>query len=142
MAPYCTKADLPIPASLAEAYATDATGESQETKDARIAAAIDQAQSEVDGYVGVQYTIPLDPVPKVVRDLTARIAVYKLAFRQGKQDAYQVDYDGAVRFLRDVAAGKATLGPEVGGDPDPPREGGGSIQVNDRVFTRETLQDY
>jgi len=140
--PYCLKADLPIPATLAEDYATDATADDQGTKDSRIAAAIDQAQSEVDGYVGVHYSIPLDPVPQVIRDLTARIAVYKLAFRKAVQAAYQMDYDSAVRFLRDVASGKATLGPAPGGDAEAPKEDGGSVSVNDRVFTRDKLKDF
>ncbi len=139
---YCTKNDLPISLALAREYVTDTGSETDAEKDARIAAIIDQAQSEVDGYVGVQHGIPLDPVPKVIRDVTARIAVYRLAYRKGKTDAYQRDYDEAIRFLRDVSTGKATLGPETGGEQEAAREDGGSVQVNDRVFTRDKLSGF
>jgi len=140
---YCTKDDLPISLDLAREFVTDTGSETEQEKDARIAEIIDRAQSEVDGYAGVQYTIPLDPVPKVIRDVTARLAHYRLAIRKRKvSEQVRQDYDDAIRFLRDVAAGRATLGPEDGGDPDPPREDGGSVQVNERIFNREKMTGF
>ena len=139
---YCTVDDLPVSLAQAREFVTDTGSESDSEKDARIAAVIARAETEVNAYAGVQYTIPLDPVPEVIRDVTARIAAYRLGMRKQRGEVFRADYDDAVRFLKDVASGKATLGPEAGGDPEPPREDGGSVQVNDRVFTREKMKGF
>ena len=105
---YCTIDDLPVSLAQAREFVTDTGSESDSEKDARIAAVIARAETEVNAYAGVQYTIPLDPVPEVIRDVTARIAAYRLGMRKQRGEVFRADYDDAVRFLKDVASGKAT----------------------------------
>ena len=77
--------------------------------DARITEALDAASAMVDSYAGGRYTLPLT-ASKQVMDLTLAIAVYKLhTLRPPAPEQVRQDYDDAVRLLRDVAAGKATL---------------------------------
>ena len=77
--------------------------------DARITEALDAASAKLDSYAGGRYTLPLVASDQV-KDLTLVIAIYKLhALRPPAPDQVRLDYEDAIKFLKDVAAGKATL---------------------------------
>lgn len=77
---------------------------------AKVSRALDDASALVDGYIALRVTLPLSPVPAVLRNLTVDIAMYRLATDAGllSEDA-RARYDDAIRFLRDVSAGKAAI---------------------------------
>lgn len=109
-----------------------------------VARAIEDADSEIDGYVGSRYPVPMSPVPPVLRKLSADIAIYNLySRRQGAPEHRDRRYQDAVRFLESVAKGDVSLGatdPE--GNPpanDAPRF---SSENPRREFSRHTLKDY
>jgi len=110
--------------------------------DSRVTRAIADADAEIDSYCGVRYSVPLSPVPPVIRKGSVDIAVYNLyARRRGAPEDRKDRYNDAIRFLRDVAAGKASLGAD---DPDGAPGGGNapSIDYSDRIFTRDKMSGF
>lgn len=72
-----------------------------------------RASSFCDSYIGVKYDVPLNPVPQVVVQHAGAIALYYLSADAGTlTDEKRRRYEDAVAWLRDLAAGKATLGLE------------------------------
>lgn len=82
-----------------------------------ISEAIDQADREIDAYVGVIRAVPLDPVPSLIVDVSARMAIYNLFTRRpglGGYEAARERYEQASNILRAVASGKMSIGPTPG----------------------------
>lgn len=74
-----------------------------------VALALADADAVVDSYLGVRYAVPLaSPAPARVVDLACQIARYRLQ-EQRASDRVRQDYMDAMGFLRDLAAGRATL---------------------------------
>ncbi len=78
----------------------------------RIAEAISTAQGEVDGYLQERFTVPLSPVPALVRGATVDIAIYNLMSRKLNvvPEVRQKRYEAAIRRLEKIAGGKIGLG--------------------------------
>lgn len=76
--------------------------------DAVITAAIEHAQSIIDGYIGGKYLLPLSEVPELVQTWTVSIARYWL-HGNGPPDYVVKDYDDALSALKDVAKGTIVL---------------------------------
>lgn len=74
-----------------------------------VARALADADAEINGYLSTRYTLPLSPVPAVLEKLACDIARYQL-FENSVTEIVQERYENAVRFLKDVASGKVTLG--------------------------------
>ncbi|RTL04379.1 MAG: DUF1320 domain-containing protein [Acidimicrobiia bacterium] len=97
------------------------------------------AQGVADSYLGSRYTVPLsDPIPEAVVDATGAIAMYKLS--EGADTLTEEKrrrYEDAIAWLRDVAAGKASLGVE----PPPPLTVGKPVRITAeaRAWTRSTI---
>lgn len=68
------------------------------------------AETEVNGYCGVKYTVPFAIVPDFVAEITRTIAIYKAYLaRRANPDWIRARYEDAVERLREIAAGKFTL---------------------------------
>lgn len=118
---YCTIDDLTRILAEAELLQlADDTGSSALTDVAVVAViseAIDQADREIDAYVGVIRAVPLDPAPSLIVNLSARMAIYNLFTRRPGLDGYETArerYEQATNILRAVAAGKMSIGPAPG----------------------------
>ena len=85
---------------------------------ARVQRACDDAGDMVDGYLRPRHTLPLSAVPRLLVKLSAAIARFELHLGGDRQPTDQVrqDRDQAIAFLKDVAAGKADLGLDAGGN--------------------------
>ena len=85
---------------------------------ARVQRACDDAGDIVDGYLRPRHTLPLSAVPRLLVKLSAAIARFELHLGGDRQPTDQVrhDRDQAIAFLKDVAAGKADLGIDAGGN--------------------------
>lgn len=139
---YCTQGDLETRygQSLLEQL-SDRDGLSAGTIDAALVArAIADAAALADSYLASRYLTPLDPVPAVVTDIVARIAIY-YAHGQAVTDKIKADHEAALRQLKDVANGVMTLasaGLEAAG--------GGANEVmtapREGVFTPETMKGF
>lgn len=140
--PYCTQADIEAllpPTTLAELTA-EVGGVPDPTV---VAAAIAQAQAEIDSYLGKRYVLPFTETPPRVKTLAVDLAVYHLYARrdvmpEGRRDRYK----DAVAFLKDVAAGRAEIveaaGAELPGDAGDVTE----ISSAERVFSRTKMSDW
>jgi phage gp36-like protein len=90
-----------------------------------VADALRDADAEIDARVGIRYVVPLpDPVPSIVVDTACRIARYKL-HEDKATEKVRKDYEDALKFLADVAAGRANL-------PGVPDAASGGVAVGGR----------
>ncbi|WP_292963650.1 gp436 family protein [Novosphingobium sp. UBA1939] len=105
--------------------------------DAVALGAIERACAEVDSYLGQRYTVPLaGDVPVAVADAALTIAWYRLHPDAADDKALRLRYEDAVRWLRDVAAGRAAL-PGVSSNAAAPAVGLAQVAAGPaRVFGR------
>lgn len=139
--PYAVKADLEARFGALElVQLTDETNIPPTTADdAEISAAIDEASSLVDGFLRARYTLPLSPVPDVVKKWTCDIARFFLhGDRAPKGSAVREAYDDAVERLQECAAGKFRLVSDTG-DQAAQSAGGIAVSASTRVFSDELL---
>jgi phage gp36-like protein len=110
----------------------------------RVARAIADADQEVDSYVGTRHTVPLNPVPAIIRKLSVDIALYNLyGRREAVPEARRDRYKTAIHKLEQVAAGRISLGAQ---DPEgtPPAidETRMSTDNPERLFSRSTMEGF
>jgi phage gp36-like protein len=106
-----------------------------------IAAALDDADAVINGYVRTRYSLPLSPVPALVATWAVSIARYVL-HRNGAPEHVEKDYKDAIAALKDVSRGQIVL-TDVAGDAAP-AVGGGQV-LSDHpatVFTPERLRGW
>lgn len=103
--------------------------------------ALDDASEEIDAYLAARHELPLDPVPLLLKRLCAEIGVYRRSKRAStRTEEDRQRYEDAIRLLKDISAGRASLG---AADPDPPAEAEGpavSLAAGpERVMDRDSL---
>jgi phage gp36-like protein len=148
---YCTVQDIKDRISesvLVHLTDDNETGQVNETK---VTEAIEEAEGEIDAYCQARYTLPFDPVPKVIRKICITLVIYALFTRRGlnpdnNADAIIIqDKKDAIRFLENLAKGLVTIGPADNGSGEtpvsPPAQ---TVQINgpDRIFSRDKMRDY
>ncbi len=103
--------------------------------------AIEAASVEIDGYLGGRYTLPLDPVPDILKKLCADIAIYNLySLADGPPENRETRYKNAIAFLKAVNKGDISLGAN-----DPEGTGPGDtagVSSSEPVFSNDTLKNY
>lgn len=102
---YCTVEDIRMKAGFEKAA---------NLADRHVQAARRNAQAVVDSKLNKHYTVPFNPVPERIRQLTLKIAAYSL-----KQDAYgDVQSREALKALHkqldDIAAGEESITDDEG----------------------------
>lgn len=139
--PYATQSDLLNQLTNAELIQlTDDTG-SGSVDSAKVTAALTAASATIDAYAGARYTIPLQTSDKV-KQLCIDIAIYELEKRRRRlRDATVAAYDAAIRFLRDLAAGRAVLDQPSGAQPQA-TEADIKKTAQERVFSDDKLRDF
>lgn len=111
--------------------------DSEIINDAKVDQACTDASETIDLYIGSTTQLPLDPVPPILARIAAEIARYTLQ-DDNPLDEARTRYESALRTLKDIAAGRASLGtPESTSTiVDAMRDD------SDRIFTRESLADF
>lgn len=110
--------------------------------DAVLATALDDAASEIDGYLRKVARLPLAAVPAVVTRRAVDIAMYYLRGKSaGKDDQATRAYGEAVRWLRDVAAGLTMLD-EEGVVAEPAADQAGRVTGSTPALTRDSLRGF
>ena len=111
----------------------------------RIDEAIAQADAEIDSYCGGRYTVPLSPVPDIIRKISVDIAIYNLYSRRVEviPETRAERYKNAIRQLEGIAKGTISIG-EAAAPPAATAEGGveGNKTDEDRIYTREKLNGF
>ncbi|SHI87883.1 Mu-like prophage protein gp36 [Lutispora thermophila DSM 19022] len=107
-----------------------------------IEAAIADAGAEIDGYLAKRYTLPLSPVPQVIKKFAKDIAVYNLYSRIGidendREKNYLNRYKAAIRFFELLAEGKVEIGAV---DTTTAARTGFSVASSPRLFSRDSLK--
>ncbi len=110
----------------------------------RIDEAISYADEMIDGYLRGRYTLPLSPVPGLIKKLSVDISIYYTYQRRLElimPEAMENRYKNAVKILEQIQAGKISLGTAGGDSPEP-----GQYKTNktseDKVFDKETLDTF
>lgn len=144
MAQYCTSDDV------RDVLTRDAAAEGQNNgstlDEENIAAAIFDAQSEIDAKLATRYTVPFSPVPDLIKRITVAIAAYlaDLNFRENRDMQSEMNpvlarYQRAIALLGNLSTGEAII-PQDGSDPDNPPDIGSGMRVA-AVYTRPPLID-
>lgn len=137
---YCTKDDLDklLPARELLELTTDS---GSEPDPAVINECISKADAEIDSYLGLRYQVPFANAPARVQALAVDLAIYHLYSRRSVVPAVrEKNYQQALAFLREVAAGKAVLGDGVA---EVSRLAPGvDLSSTPRLFSRQKLAEY
>jgi len=116
---YCLEADLQ--ADIPDTRLAELTAESGTVIDSAIVTkAIDSASDAMDRYLAGRYTVPVTDATalEILRPTCVAIVRFRLYGRRDqsmdpKDDPVRVEYDEAMRWLRDVAKGAADLPPSA-----------------------------
>ena len=109
----------------------------------RVGRAIDDASAEADSYLAVRFSVPLAEAPPLLVKAVCDLAREALD-AQGRQPVVDAA-KRARQWLKDLAAGRATLGSGPDGDPGAlpdSTSGGAVVDAPARVFTDETLAGF
>jgi phage gp36-like protein len=101
-------------------------------------------RATIDSYLTDRYQLPLTANPAALVPIACDLARFQLATRSGKTratDQMTQRNDNAIRWLRDVAAGKVGLGLDANSQ-ELPNAGGAQSTHRRREFTDRTLADY
>lgn len=102
-----------------------------------LARALSAADGEIDSYLAARYRLPLASVPVILRDCATDIARYRLHDR-GLPDRVRDTYKDRIAWLRDVAAGKASVG--LAPEALTPNTAGLPVMTSGgRIFAREKV---
>ena len=83
-----------------------------DTGETNLNQAISSADSLIDSYLKIVVSVPVDDPPEIVKQLSYDIAIFYLHDRIQYKDVperVRDKYDAAINFLKDIAAGKASL---------------------------------
>lgn len=103
--------------------------------------ALADADAEINGYLSGRYALPLGTTPPLVRRLACEIARYML-YDDAAPEQVQRRYDAALKTLHGIGAGRIQLGLDEDGAATVSVGGGPEVAAPERVFTRDTLQDF
>ncbi|EHA6962472.1 DUF1320 domain-containing protein [Vibrio parahaemolyticus] len=141
MAIYATKQDLlDRDSQMLWNFAVDR--DTNTLNDTWINQALDQADEEIDSFLGRRYVLPLPTVPGILNKIAIIIAFYWLADRdQQATNLLEERYKMQLETLREISNGKRELGlPTI----EAPQESSVGkvelVQDNERQFTRKSLK--
>lgn len=137
---YCTLEDLVKRFGLDElVQLTDDVGNGL-IDSQKVQSAIDDATSEIDGWIAGRYTLPLENTPATLVRICANIARYNL-YDDAVSDLVQKQYDASVKFVMSVGKGEISLGPSPQGDVTE-SDTAIEIQSEPSVFARAVSKDF
>ncbi len=100
--------------------------------------ALNDAADEINTYIGKKYSLPLSTTPSLLTRLSVDIALYRLSPEGGYTEEKRTRYEDAVRVLKGLANGDASLGlPEA----QTPEVTAGDVELvtSKREFSRRTM---
>ncbi|MFQ5818138.1 MAG: gp436 family protein [Terriglobia bacterium] len=139
--PYCTQSDLLNQITNDELIQLTDDAGSGSVDTTKVDAALAAASATIDAYAGARYTLPLQTSEKV-KQLCVDLAIYELEKRRRRlREATVAAHDAALRFLRDLAAGRAVLDQPAGAQPQA-TEADVKKTEQERVFSDEKLREF
>lgn len=128
-----------------EAMLIDLTDRAEVATGAIVLAVVDRALADtdalIDGYLAAKYLLPLASTPPILADVAAAISLWKLHLTT-PEDKIKIDYDAAMRSLRDIAQGVIRL-PDAQG-LEPASSGASGVVATDRArpFTADSMKGF
>ncbi|MDR2925941.1 MAG: DUF1320 domain-containing protein [Azoarcus sp.] len=144
--PYCTLADLQlaIPEQTLVWLSNDDAAATA-MNPAVVDEAVRQAEELVDGYLRGRYSLPLSPVPSIVKDMTVNLARHWLYARrpEGNElpDAVTRTYKAAFQMLEAIRDNKITLG-IISTGASAPEPGEFKVRTRPQQFGQDMLDRY
>lgn len=115
---YADQTDITTLYSEDALYVADRDGDGVADVDA-IARALSSASSEIDSFLGVRYSLPIETTPDLLVQFCVDIAIYRLALaRDVLSEEHRRRYEDTIKHLLKIADGKATLNLPGPVDPD------------------------
>lgn len=123
---------------------TDWEGAADTPDDARLLSALEDATAIVNGWIAKRVRLPLAEPPQMLKVVTRDLALHRLYLnRTGViPDAVKALHDGAMAYLKDVAAGEVSIGDETAADTAETSPGMVLVEGEDPTFTRTTLRGF
>lgn len=142
---YCTSTDMAklLPNSMLINLSNDTTGATT-VNETNMAEAIDQADREIDSYVNLAgYTVPMDPVPPLIANLSAKMAIWNLHLRKYfNSEIWSETYKQCLKLLERIAEGKLSLGMEEDGIEQEGLSGSHANSSRTQKFTESFMEKY
>lgn len=103
----------------------------------RIQKSLSDSDNDMNMYIGARYTLPLTPMPANLVRVACDVARYRL-YEDHAPEEVRLRYKDSIHLLEMISQGKLPLGVET------PQATAGAPQFKqtDRVFSRDTLEDY
>lgn len=98
--------------------------------------ALVDAGDEIDTYLAGRYTLPLNPVPPVLKPLAVDIALYKMSTAPAVTEEKRKRYDDALGLLKMIARGEISLGRQSSAVST----AGASFNADPRLFGRGRME--
>ncbi|MBF0517991.1 MAG: DUF1320 domain-containing protein [Nitrospirae bacterium] len=141
---YCGSDDIAASISLANTIQLTDDDGIKVINSARLNAAIAAADEIINGYLRGRNTVPLNPVPGLIRGISVDITTFKLYERRFTTElpqSIQQRYDNAVKLLREIQSGAVVLDIAV---PASPASGcfTGNKTASDREFSKDVLKGF
>ena len=105
--------------------------------DSEFTTIITNRDSFIDEYIGGSVSLPFDPTPKIISNISTSLCVYDVYAENANQDVPEVIKDGkgyAMKLLDKILAKKIPLGSQVDADGDNVNF---RYQVDDQFFTEK-----
>lgn len=106
--------------------------------------AIEDADSEINGYLAKRYPTPLSSTPGIINKLSKDIAIYNIFSRSGidegeRESNYLTRYKNAIKYLENVAKGIVDI---EASSPSAPATSSGFVKIssNKKLFGRNSLE--
>ena len=137
---YATLTDLRAVVSEAELVRLTDDDDTGSADEAVLTRALEDASSEIDGYVATRHPGPLSPAPAILARYCIDLAMAALYARRemGPPEHIESRRKSAIRFLEQVAAGRISLGAE---DPAPPKAEA-RISSSPKIFGRGRMGGF
>ena len=112
-----------------------------EIDEAVVDRALADATATIDGYLATKYALPLTVTSPLLEDLCAKIAFWNLHIA-APDEKVKLDYQEAIRQLREIAAGTIFIPGAAGTVPEVQSGSGASFTDRDRPFSPENLTGF
>ena len=114
---------------------------------AAVEAIIPDGDRKIDSYASKYYVVPMDPTPDSVKDASADMACHCIyrrrpALSEGAAKTWKDAHDSAMSWLKDVAAGKATIEGATRKLSATTPNTGGKVMTSAPVFTKDSLKGF
>lgn len=103
---------------------------------------VDKSANIIDSYIGGRYPLPLEVIPKIIRNIAIDLTVKFLYDRRlgEKDEIIEEAYENAIALLKDIRDGKLFI-PELETTQEK-LVGGYAVKQNNRIFTDEILESF